>query len=86
MRPPEHTPPPTEPPRWLWQRARQVVVAVIGLTVLAVGLALLVLPGPGILIIVAGLSILAIEYAWARNLLKKARARVATLTRRREPR
>lgn len=38
-----------------------------GLVIL--GLFLLVLPGPGILTIAGGLAILAVDYAWARNLL-----------------
>jgi hypothetical protein len=31
-----------------------------------------VLPGPGLLVIIAGLSILGIEFAWARRLRDKA--------------
>lgn len=40
-----------------------------GLTLVLVGTFLLVLPGPGILTIAGGLAILAIDFAWARNLL-----------------
>lgn len=40
-----------------------------GLALLLLGLFLLVLPGPGVLTIAAGLAILAIDFAWARNLL-----------------
>lgn len=46
--------------------ARTVVVAVIGLSVLAFGVALIVLPGPAILVIPLGLAILAPEFLWAR--------------------
>lgn len=56
---------------------RRVVVSVIGATVLLIGVALLVLPGPAFLVIPAGLAILATEYAWARRWLRKAR-QVAT--------
>jgi Putative transmembrane protein (PGPGW) len=48
-------------------------VSVIGATVLLIGIALLVLPGPAFLVIPLGLAILATEYAWARRWLKKAR-------------
>jgi uncharacterized protein (TIGR02611 family) len=43
----------------------------IGFTLLAVGLALLVLPGPGWLTLAAGLALLATEFAWARSLLDR---------------
>ena len=49
--------------------ARKMVVAVIGATVLAVGVALIVLPGPAVLVIPVGLAILATEFLWARRLL-----------------
>jgi tellurite resistance protein TerC len=53
--------------------ARRVVVAVVGLTVLVVGLGLLVLPGPAFVVIPVGLAILAVEFEWARRLLRRAR-------------
>jgi len=46
---------------------------VVGATVLLIGVALLVLPGPAFIVIPVGLAILATEYAWARRWLKKAR-------------
>lgn len=53
--------------------AYRVVVFVIGVTVIGTGLALLVLPGPGWLIIFAGLAILATEFVWAERLLHKSK-------------
>ena len=53
---------------------RVVAVAVVGGTVLLTGVAMLVLPGPGILAILAGLALLATEFAWARRWLDRARA------------
>jgi uncharacterized protein (TIGR02611 family) len=44
-------------------------IALVGLVVIIVGVALLVLPGPGWLIIFVGLGIWATEFAWARSLL-----------------
>jgi len=52
---------------------RRVIVSVVGVTVLLIGIALLVLPGPALVVIPVGLAILATEYAWARRWLKKAR-------------
>ena len=63
---------------------RKVIVAVIGGTVLLIGIALIVLPGPAFLVIPVGLAILATEFAWARHAVTKARAMVAK-ARGREP-
>jgi uncharacterized protein (TIGR02611 family) len=52
---------------------KKSAVTILGIALLAVGLAMMVLPGPGILVIVAGLAVLATEYVWARSLLDKAR-------------
>jgi uncharacterized protein (TIGR02611 family) len=55
------------------RHARRLVVAVIGGTVLLLGVVMLVTPGPGIVTILAGLAVLATEFIWARRLLKRAR-------------
>jgi len=55
------------------KHVKRIVVMVGGGTVLAIGIALIVLPGPAFIVIPAGLAILAIEFAWARRLLNKAR-------------
>ena len=52
---------------------KRVIVSVVGATVLLIGVALLVLPGPAFVVIPVGLAILATEYAWARRWLRKAR-------------
>jgi tellurite resistance protein TerC len=52
---------------------KRVIVSVVGATVLLIGIALLVLPGPAFVVIPLGLAILATEYAWARRWLKRAR-------------
>lgn len=51
--------------------ARKIVVAVIGATVVSLGIVMIVLPGPAFLFIPAGLAILAIEFAWARRRLQQ---------------
>jgi hypothetical protein len=53
---------------------KRFAVTLVGGALLALGLAMMVLPGPGILVIVAGLAVLATEYVWARRLLKRARS------------
>ena len=53
---------------------KRIVVAVVGGTVLALGVALIVLPGPAFIVLPGGLAILAIEFAWARRWLRSARA------------
>jgi uncharacterized protein (TIGR02611 family) len=64
------------------QRARlyRVVFAVAGLGVLLAGIAMLVLPGPGLLVTGAGLAMLALEFAWAERLLSRVVARTALPT------
>lgn len=52
---------------------RRVVVAVVGITIILVGVLLLVLPGPAFVVIPIGLAVLAIEFEWARRLLRRAR-------------
>lgn len=56
-----------------YKTARKVVVGVVGTTVLLLGVAMLVLPGPAVVVIPLGLGILAVEFAWARRWLKRLR-------------
>jgi uncharacterized protein (TIGR02611 family) len=61
--------------RWLTTlnpRLRRALVFVIGMTMLLFGIAMLVLPGPGIVMILLALALLATEFAWAQSLLKRA--------------
>lgn len=60
----------------LLRRARRVVVTVIGGTLLVLGIAMLVLPGPAVVVIPAALALLATEFVWARRLLRRVRDRV----------
>jgi len=50
---------------------RKIFAAVIGTTVLLIGVALIVLPGPAVLVIPIGLGILASEFVWARRAIKR---------------
>lgn len=53
----------------LLRRVRKLIAALVGLTVLGIGIAMIVLPGPAFIVIPLGLGILAAEFAWARHLL-----------------
>ncbi len=58
------------------KQIRRLVILVTGLTVVLVGLIMVVTPGPALIVIPAGLGILAIEFAWARSLLVKAKSQI----------
>jgi tellurite resistance protein TerC len=60
--------------RMTYKIAKRIVVAIVGGTVLLVGIALTVLPGPAFVVIPIGLGILSIEFAWAKRWLQKVRA------------
>lgn len=60
--------------RFIGRSARRVAVTVVGFGMVALGLAMLVLPGPGIVVVVAGFAVLAIEYVWAATALERAKA------------
>ncbi|MFI7356606.1 TIGR02611 family protein [Streptomyces avidinii] len=54
----------------------QVGVFIVGLAVIAAGVAMLVLPGPGWVAIFAGLAIWATEFAWAHLVLRWTKRKV----------
>ena len=53
------------------RHAWRLVILVVGGTVLAIGVAMLILPGPAFVVIPIGLAILASEFVWAQRLLHK---------------
>jgi tellurite resistance protein TerC len=59
------------------RRVRRIVTAIVGTTVVLIGIALLVLPGPAFLVIPLGLGILATEFVWARRVLQKVKEKLA---------
>ncbi len=63
--------------RFVAHQSVRLSVAAAGFVVLAVGLVMLLTPGPGLLVIIAGLAILAHEFAWAAKALDKAKSRAA---------
>lgn len=60
--------------------ALKVGVAVLGAIVVAVGLVLIPLPGPGWALVILGLAIWAIEFVWAKHLLHFTRLQVRRWT------
>lgn len=68
------------PRAWLRVIARntkRLMVFILGVAVLLAGAVMLVMPGPGVLVIVLGLVILATEFAWAERVLDRTTATAA---------
>lgn len=72
--------------RWLWVKEnwkrlphpfRWVAAMTAGFTLVITGIVLLVFPGPGIPLIIAGLAILATEFTWAEYLLNRTKHHVS---------
>ncbi|MFO1511656.1 MAG: PGPGW domain-containing protein [Verrucomicrobiota bacterium] len=61
---------------------KKFFIALIGGTVLLLGLVMIVLPGPGLPIAAAGLAILATEFFWAQHAWRKAKGVLARVRRR----
>lgn len=61
--------------------ARRVAVTVVGAALLVVGVVLLILPGPGLLLVLAGLVVLATEYPWARRCCEPVRRQATAAAR-----
>jgi uncharacterized protein (TIGR02611 family) len=56
------------------QQVKRFFKILAGFTLLAVGVVMLVTPGPGWAAIIGGLAILAAEYVWARRLLNRLKS------------
>ncbi len=57
------------------KQTKRLIIIVIGFTVLLIGVAMIVLPGPAIIVIPLGLGVLATELLWARTLLNKLKSK-----------
>lgn len=64
---------PRELLRFILRSGKRIAILVVGLALVAGGLAMLVLPGPGIVVVIAGLAVLATEFAWAERMLDTAK-------------
>jgi tellurite resistance protein TerC len=56
------------------RQAKRFIVIMVGSTILLMGIAMIVLPGPAVLVIPVGLGVLATELVWARRLLNKLKS------------
>jgi uncharacterized protein (TIGR02611 family) len=63
----------------LTRAVRRGGVFLVGMALLLAGAAMLVLPGPGIAVILLGLVVLSAEFQWAKRVLAWARERAADL-------
>jgi tellurite resistance protein TerC len=61
--------------------AKRIVISIVGFTVLAIGIAMIALPGPAFIVIPAGLGILGLEFAWARRWLQKVKEKAESVAR-----
>jgi cation transport ATPase len=59
--------------RFIGRSTKRMAVLLVGLGVVCAGLVMLVTPGPGLVVIIAGLAILATEFTWAEILLERAK-------------
>lgn len=66
---------PTDVLKWIVRNTKTIGITIAGGVLILAGVAMLVLPGPGLLVIIGGLAILATQYAWAQRALEKARER-----------
>ncbi|HEY7660434.1 MAG TPA: PGPGW domain-containing protein [Actinomycetota bacterium] len=75
--------------RFIGRNGKRIAVSIVGFALVVIGLLMLVLPGPGILVIIAGLAILATEYVWAQRALNYAKQKAEQaknkVLRRKEP-
>lgn len=61
-----------------YKLAKRLAITIIGATVLAVGIIMIVTPGPALVLIPVGLAILGLEFAWARVWLKRLRENLSS--------
>ena len=59
-----------------YRQARKAVILLLGSSVVLIGVAMILLPGPAILVIPLGLSILAVEFAWAARWLRQIKIKI----------
>lgn len=63
--------------RWIAQSVKRLVVLVVGVAFLGAGIAMIPLPGPGMIVIIIGFIVLATEFVWAERALDRVRGRAA---------
>jgi uncharacterized protein (TIGR02611 family) len=72
--------------RWVWfpfdvtirfmlRNGKRIAITIAGAALVLGGMVLLVLPGPGVVLLIAGLAVLATEYVWAQRMLNYAKGK-----------
>jgi tellurite resistance protein TerC len=60
-----------------YKTGKRIVITVVGSSVLLLGIIMIVTPGPAFVVIPVGLAILAVEFVWARQWLKRLREMIS---------
>lgn len=63
-----------------YKTVRRLLILLIGGTMVLIGLAMFFTPGPGVLVILIGLALLATEFIWARILLRKFKEKAQSVS------
>jgi uncharacterized protein (TIGR02611 family) len=63
--------------RFIARNTKRAVILLAGAAVVGAGVTMLVMPGPGLLVIIVGLAILASEFAWAERMLDRTTSTAA---------
>ena len=58
-------------------RLVRIAAAIGGFLIVIVGIIMIPLPGPGLLVVAVGLAVLALEFAWAEQLLERTVDRIS---------
>lgn len=66
--------------RWIARNSKRLAILLLGAAIVGAGVAMLVLPGPGLLVVIVGLAVLATEFAWAERALDRTTSTAANAT------
>jgi tellurite resistance protein TerC len=66
------------PVKGTYKLAKRIAITVIGVSILAIGVVMIITPGPALILIPVGLAILGLEFAWARIWLKRLRESISS--------
>ncbi len=67
-----------DPLKETYKLAKRIAITVVGVSILAIGIVMIVAPGPALVLIPVGLAILGLEFAWARLWLQRLRESISS--------
>jgi tellurite resistance protein TerC len=67
-----------KPVKDTYKLAKRIAITVVGVSILAIGIVMIIAPGPALILIPVGLAILGLEFAWARLWLKRLRESISS--------